>query len=131
MKYLLLGGSKSLEPRGDVSRGYALVLHVARISEIDGSISTETTTCECGQATEPTRHIITMPITRTSLHFGEPSEVQRKCQRMCRQMEECGLKTRKKKYDLLLYAFRDLWKHVLTFFTELSVSPHTAGLVNT
>ena len=38
-----------------------------------------------------------MPITCTSLHFGWPSEVQRKCQKMCRQMEECRLITWKKK----------------------------------
>ena len=30
----------------------------------------EDTTCECGQAPETTKPISTMPITRTSLHFG-------------------------------------------------------------
>ena len=45
---------------------------------------------------------VTMPIT-TSLHFGWPSEVQRKCQKMCRQMEECGLMTRKKKKINLVF----------------------------
>ena len=58
------------------------------------------TTCERGQTPETTKHNVTMPITSTSLNFGRPSEIQQKCQKVCREMEECGLMTRKKKHNV-------------------------------
>ena len=67
----------------------------------------------------PQAYVI-MPITSTSLHFGWPSEVQRKCQKMCRQMEECGLMTRKKKkkktlYFVILFCYESLLLHTLWY----------------
>ena len=73
------------------------------------------TTCECvWSGSWNHQSYVTIPITRTSLHFGSPSEVQRKCQKMCKQMEEYGLMARKKKTHILL-------RWVLLLFVEVCV----------
>ena len=78
--------------RGDVSTGYALVLHVVRSSEIDVSISMETRHASVDRLLIPPN--ICYNAYYSHIHARWMTEVQRKYQKMCRQIEECGLMTR-------------------------------------
>ena len=51
------------------------------------------TTCECGQAPETINHMLQYPLLAHPCTLDDLQSATK----MCRQMEECRLKTRKKK----------------------------------
>ena len=57
------------------------------------------TTCECGQAPETTKHMLQCPLLSHPCTFDDIQKFNENARKMCRQMEQCGLMT--KKYENL------------------------------
>ena len=55
------------------------------------------TSCECGRAPEATRHMLQCSLLAHPCTLDDLRKFNGKCRRVCGQMEECGLMTRKKK----------------------------------